>query len=105
MRRRDTERNLRRRWVHSHEEDTDREMVFRPAAFEFPPSRGRRSFELRPDGSLVEGRIGPTDRPLETEGTWELEDDDRLVLRPDPSETPRRMRIASVDEDRLIIEK
>jgi hypothetical protein len=105
MRRRDTERNLRRRWVHSHEEDTDREMVFRPAAFEFPPSRGRRSFELRPDGSLVEGRIGPTDRPLETEGTWELEDGDRLVLRPDPSETPRRMRIASVDEDRLIIEK
>jgi hypothetical protein len=79
-------------------------MVFRPATFEFPPSRGRMSFELKPDGSLVEGGIGPTDRPVETQGTWELEDD-RLVLRPDPSETPRLMKIASVDEDRLVIEK
>jgi hypothetical protein len=95
---------LRRRWVHSHEEDTDEEMVFRPAAYEFPPSRGRRSFELMPDGTLVEGRIGPTDRPVETRGTWELRDD-RLVLRRDPSETPRVMRIASVDDDRLVVEK
>jgi hypothetical protein len=79
-------------------------MVFRPAAFALPPSRGRRSFELKPDGGLVEGRIGPTDRPLETKGIWELEDD-RLVLRRDPSETPRIMQIASVDEDRLVIKK
>ncbi len=105
MKRQDTERVLRRRWIHSHEEDTDKEMVFRPAAFKFPPSRGRRSFELKPDGTLVEGRIGPTDRPLETQGTWKLEDDNRLVLRPEPSKTPRVMQIASVDEDRLVIEK
>ena len=106
MRRQDTERKLRRRWVHSHEEDTDREMVFRPAAFEFPPSRGRRSFELKPDGALAEGGIGPTDRPVETQGSWELEDDDRLVLRPGRSGgAPRVMRIASVDDDRLVIEK
>ena len=104
MRQEDTERILRRRWVHSHEEDTDEEMAFRPAANEFPPSRGRRSFELMPDGTLAEGRIGPTDRPVETQGTWELRDD-RLLLRRDPSETPRVMRIASVDDDRLVVEK
>jgi hypothetical protein len=104
MRERDTERILRRRWVHSHEEDTEEEMVFRPAAYEFPPSRGRRSFELKPDGTLAEGRIGPTDRPVEAQGTWELRDD-RLVLRRDPSEAPRAMRIASVDHDRLVVEK
>jgi hypothetical protein len=104
MRERDTERIVRQRWVHSHEEDTDKEMVFRPAAFEFPPSRGRTSFELKPDGALLEGGIGPTDRPVETQGTWELEDD-RLLLRRDPSETPRVMRIASVDDDRLVVEK
>jgi hypothetical protein len=72
MRERDTERILRRCWVHSHEEDSDEEMVFRPAAYELPPSRGRRSFELKPDGILAEGGIGPTDRPMETQGTWEL---------------------------------
>jgi hypothetical protein len=104
MRERDTERIVRRRWVHSHEEDTDKEMVFRPAAFEFPPSRGRTSFELKPDGALLEGGIGPTDRPVETQGTWELEDD-RLLLRRDPSETPRVMRIASVEDERLVVEK
>jgi hypothetical protein len=104
MRERDTEKMLGRRWVHSHEEDTEEEMVFRPAAYEFPPSRGRRSFELKPDGALAEGRIGPTDRPVETQGTWELRDD-RLVLRRDPSEAPRSMRIASVDDDRLVVEK
>jgi hypothetical protein len=104
MRERDTERMLRRRWVHSHEEDTEKEMVFRPAGYEFPPSRGRSSFELKPDGSLVEGGIGPTDRPVEAQGTWELRSD-RLVLRRDPSHTPRVMRIASVDDDRLVVEK
>jgi hypothetical protein len=104
MREEDTEKILRRRWVHSHEEDTNKEMVFRPAAFAFPPSRGRRSFELKPDGALVEGRIGPTDRPLETEGNWELQGD-RLVLYRGPSEMSRVMRIASVDDDRLIVEK
>ena len=104
MRQEDTERILRRRWVHSHEEDTDREMVFRPAAFKFPPSRGRRSFELKPDGALLEGRIGPTDRPLETQGTWELQGDS-LVLHRGPLEAPRVMRIASVDDDRLVVEK
>jgi len=105
MRQEDTERILRRRWVHSHEEDTDKEMVFRPAAYELPPSRGRRSFELMPDGALLEGRIGPTDRPLETQGSWELQDD-RLVLRRGSSEAPPRvMRIASVEDDRLVVEK
>jgi|SRR5215203_313433 len=104
MREGDRERILRRRWVHSHEEDTDEEMVFRPAAFEFPPSRGRRSFELKSDGALLEGRIGPTDRPLETQGNWELQND-RLVLHRGPSETPRVMRIASVEDDRLTVEK
>jgi hypothetical protein len=41
---------------------------------------------------------------VETQGTWELRDD-RLVLRRDPSEAPRIMRIASVDDDRLVVEK
>jgi hypothetical protein len=42
---------------------------------------------------------------VETEGAWELGDLERLILRPYPSQTPRVMRIASVDEDRLVIEK
>ena len=93
-------------WVHSHEEDTDTEMVFRPASFKFPRSRGRKSFELKPDGSLVETGIGPSDRPLKIQGTWELEDGDMLTFYEISRSEPRRvMQIASVDKDRLVIKR
>jgi hypothetical protein len=97
---------LQQHWVHSHEEDTDTEMVFRPATFNFPRSRGRRAFELKPDGSMVEGGIAPADGRQEAQGTWELEDDNRLILYPDsPAGRPRVMQITSVDKDRLVVKK
>jgi hypothetical protein len=65
---------LQGRWVHSHEEDTDDRLVFRPAAHKFPPSRGRQAFELRPDGAFVERASGPDDRPKETKGRWSLDE-------------------------------
>jgi hypothetical protein len=67
------------RWIHSHEEDSDGEMVFRPATHPFPPSRGRTSFDLRPDGTYIERSPGPMDVPEEYTGRWSLEGD-RLVL-------------------------
>jgi hypothetical protein len=97
---------LHQYWVHSHEEDTDTEMVFRPATFNFPPSRGRTSFELKPDGSLVESGIAPDDRRLGTTGTWKLEDDNALAFYTGSQSAPHRvMRIASVDKDRLVVKK
>ena len=59
---------LYQHWVHSHEEDTNTEIVFRPATYNFPRSRGRRSFELKTDGILVEGGMAPDDRRQETQG-------------------------------------
>ena len=66
-------------WVHSHEEDSDTELVFRPADYDFPRSRGRQSIELRADGSYAERRPGPVDVPEESTGSWKL-DGDRLEL-------------------------
>ena len=40
-------------WVHSHEEDTATEQVFRRAHYAFPPSRGREALELRSDGTAA----------------------------------------------------
>ena len=54
-------------------------MVFRPADHDFPRSRGRTSFELRPDGTYLESSPGPVDLPEETTGSWSLESD-RLIL-------------------------
>ena len=93
---------LERAWVHSHEEDTADEQVFRPADFAFPPSRGRRGFELRPDGSYAETVPGPTDRPEEAAGRWELEDD-TLVLSRSDGPASERLRVTAVDHDRLVV--
>ena len=73
--------NLEGHWVHSHEEDSDDEQVFRPASYRFPPARrGREAIELRPDGTYVESAPGPADAPEESgSGAWKLEGD-RLVV-------------------------
>jgi hypothetical protein len=97
---------LGQHWVHSHEEDTDAEMVFRPASHPFPPARGRRSFELRAGGQLVEGRPGPTDRPQEAEGTWRLEADGTLTFFHTGESVPyRTLKIVSATRDRLVVGK
>ena len=76
------------RWVHSHEEDTVAEIVFRSAnsGYAFPPSRGREALNLHADGSW-EGTVpGPTDKPEPTGGgtsgrTLEVTAVDGNVLR------------------------
>jgi hypothetical protein len=99
-----TPESLQRRWVHSHEEDSDDEMVFRPAGWEFPPARGRQSFELRPDGTYLGSGPGPDDRPVESTGTWSLEGD-RLVFEA-PGDAPNQAwQVASVEGDRLTVKR
>jgi len=97
---------LQQHWVHSHEEDTDTEMVFRPASFAFPPSRGRRGFELKPGGVLVEVGPSPADRKQRSEGAWRLEDGNCLAFCDRPGAPPRRvLHIASLAPDRLVVKK
>jgi hypothetical protein len=93
-------------WMHSREEDTSDEMVFRPQSYKFPPSRGRESFELKPDGTLTMLRIGPTDRYQESQGRWELEGGEKLAFyRGQDSEPTRVLTIAEADENRLVVKK
>jgi len=93
-------------WVHSHEEDTDREMVFRPDTFKFPPSRGRASFQLLADGGLVESGPGPTDRREARTGSWRLEGSNKLAFYQAAQTTPTRvLRIRAARADRLAVER
>ncbi len=63
-------------------------------------------FELRPDQSLVEIGIGPTDRVEESPGKWKLERGNQLLFYSQSSPEPTRtMQIASVDDDHLVIKK
>jgi hypothetical protein len=91
-------------WVHAHEEDTDDEMVFRPATHPFPPSRGRISFELRPDGAYVERSPGPVDAPVRSTGSWSLQGD-RLVLKAAGDRPGHAWEIATVGDDRLVVRR
>jgi hypothetical protein len=96
---------LQKRWLHSHEEDSETEMVFRPASFKFPPSRGRAGFDLKRNNSFVDIGIAPTDGPQESTGTWKLHDN-QLELFKSPSSTPTRtLQIVSADKDRLVVRK
>jgi hypothetical protein len=95
---------LEGRWVHSHEEDTDDEMVFRPADRPLPPSRGRTSLEIRPDGTYVESAPGPVDVPESSTGSWSLQGG-RLVLEAEENGPSRELEITGAEDDRLTIRK
>jgi hypothetical protein len=79
-------------------------MVFRPASYPFPPSRGRTSFELRPDGSYVERSPGPVDVPVESTGSWSLEGD-RLLLGADGDAPGHAWEVAGAQADRLTLKR
>jgi hypothetical protein len=93
---------LQGRWVHSHEEDTEDEIVYRAASsdYDFPRSRGREALELHPDGSYSGVVPGPADKPEATGGGgWALEDGNKLVL-PD-----RTLEVSAVEGDVLRVRR
>jgi len=96
---------LQKRWLHSHEEDSDTEMVFRPASFKFPPSRGRAGFDLKPNSSFVDIGIAPTDGPQESKGTWKLHDNELELFKSASSTPTRTLQIVSADKNRLVVKK
>ena len=94
---------LQQRWTHSHEEDQPGLTVFRPGGWRFPPSRGRRSFELKPGGVLVTSGPGPTDRVTSNDGRWRLREDGVLEL--EQQGRPSEMRVVEIAADRLVVER
>ena len=96
---------LQKRWIHSHEEDSDTEMVFRPASFKFPPSRGRAGFDLKRNQSYIDIGIAPADGPVESTGTWKLQDNQLQLFKPSSPAPSRTLSIVTVDKDRLVVRK
>ena len=97
---------LTQRWLHSHEEDTNQEIIYRPFDYPFPPSRGRSGFELKPDGSAVNIGIAARDGTAESDCVWELqENDEAIVLLKYQNGRRLTLSIVSVENDRLAIRK
>jgi hypothetical protein len=94
---------LQNRWLHSHEEDTGEQTVFRPASFAFPPSRGRTGFELKADQSSIEIGVAPTDGPQVSRGHWKLTGDQLQLFKAKTAAPTQTLQIISAEEDRLIV--
>ena len=108
MKKQEVLKTIQQSWIHSHEEDTANEMVFRPADYDFPLSRGRDGFELKPNNKLVDLNIAAADGTEEEIGSWDLKNvgSENLTLQLNPdSSNPRKLQIKSINEDCLVVEK
>jgi hypothetical protein len=101
---------LQKRWICT--EETDSELVYRPATS--VPSQpigrggleGRMQMEFRPDGTCTVSGVGPDDRPQKSECKWELEGNERLLLKIELGpKSIFALIITSVEPDYLLIKK
>jgi hypothetical protein len=94
--------HLTQAWLHAHEEDTPTSTVYRPAHFPFRPSRGRKGFQLRPDGSLALRQPGPADQTETADGTWKLAGRNLELNGPGGTQT---LCIEALEPERMVVSK
>ncbi|MCG5212891.1 hypothetical protein [Streptosporangium sp. KLBMP 9127] len=94
-------------WLHSFEEDTETTAVYRPRDHPFRPARRvRRGLEFRADGTYVELRPGPDDRPREMVGRWRAQPDGRIqVTFPQGHGRPYELNVLSCVDGVLTVAK
>lgn len=93
---------LYQHWVHSHEEDDPKTQtqVYRLSSYNFPPARGRESFQLKEDGVAIAHPIAPTDGNLSITRKWKTENGQLII-----EDKQRRFtyKIISVSADKLLL--
>jgi hypothetical protein len=88
-------------WTHSHEEDAEDRIVFRPVGTQLPRARGgRETLELDAGGELRHRSPGPDDRRVEGTGAWTLEGDELTLKR---SGSAKRYRVELADDQQLVL--
>ena len=93
---------LLKRWLHSHEEDDGERLVFRPAQYSFPRSRGaRQAMMLGEDGQAEVELAGPADASTST-GRWGLEGRNLRIVTPD---FLGEYELDSLDEEVLVLRR
>ena len=96
---------LCRHWIHSHEEDTESEVVYRPSHYGFPPARGRKGLEVCENGTCVEYVVGQGDRPVGKQRRWKLVGDQMALYAELGDEPIVMLTISAVDGEKLVLRK
>ena len=86
-------------WFHSREEDIENIEIYRPLGFNFPLSRGREGFEIKPDGEFVLLPIGSDDRNIKIAGKWRMENNKMRVSTADLSYPDFALEILECNEN------
>ncbi|MCB0546819.1 MAG: hypothetical protein KDD19_04475 [Phaeodactylibacter sp.] len=93
-------------WIHSHEDDTQEVKVYRPASYDFPPSRGREGFNLMEGGECIYYGIAPADGSTNEPASWSWADGSMLTIKRKAEGAPEMvMEVVSVGEDMLKVKK
>lgn len=92
------------RWFHFYEKDEDGIETYRPADHSFPPSRGRKGFEIHEDGRFVELAISPADSTFERQGRWSEGGNGRLDVRVEGGSS-HVLEIVDVEEGSLKVRR
>ena len=90
-------RELFRHWIHSREEDAGGVTVYRPSIWDFPPARGRRGFEVKPDGGFVRYDIAPADGVRAVVGLWTIAGPGRVAVSFDDPRENYTLEILACD--------
>lgn len=94
-------------WIYSHQDNEDQRpsvSVFRPSDYKFPPSRGRRGFEIRRNGQFILYEIGPDDRPVKRVGEFKVEAPNKIkVYFEDKKESAFSLGIVSLEENNNLL--
>ncbi len=102
-------------WVHSYEEDTENQVVFRPSTFNFPLRRGGRDgIDIKEDKTFIQrgdfpaglANLGADDRYSNyLEGTWNLEGTEILTLENNAGAGALKLKVALIENNKLVFEK
>jgi hypothetical protein len=94
-------------WLHSYEDQSESGIeVYRPKNYPFPLSRGRKGFEIKPDGGFISYDIAATDGYDVNIGKWDFKEPNELIITfKDLNKVPYRFLIIHSDEHLLKIKK
>jgi hypothetical protein len=94
-------------WLHSYEDKSEKDIeIYRPKSYPFKRSRGRKGFEIKPNGEFISYDIAAANGYDINIGQWKFEEPNQLeVTFSEQEKINSKFIILSCDENILKIRK